>query len=419
MGGCPKSKQTKKRKLMKSLRYRNARNKSDLLGQVFTPPAIARLLVNSIPFDGKRLNNVVDLGAGKGALTNALIQRYTPKNILLVELDAGLSRGLSSIAQPDRSSSVEIIKKDVLRGDWQPPKKIDLILSNPPYGAVAATSEIRMLFKESNFEDFIEKGWTRGDLAFFLKAWEISSIKTNIGFIVAAPLMRDKRYKLFRERLSLEMRGLCVTQLNNNTFEGADVTAFLVSGCRSVNRRRNVVLRKAAQDGTIVDELEVNSQQASISLDIDFHRSLQLIGVNMDMANESMSSLGISVSRGSKSQSDFKKLGIKAFHTTDFPADINEVSFDGDGQGFKSAGPGDILIPRVGSRCLVRQVRVKHGEGAYTDCIYRLTGAKRSLSRAWKTLNSSFGAEWRLANANGSCARFLTLDDILSMPVIS
>jgi hypothetical protein len=294
-----------------------------------------------------------------------------------------------------------------------------LILSNPPYGFISVTSDIEELFQSSDFDMPIRSGWVRGDLAFFLKAWDISQFGTNLGFIVASPLMRDRGYLKFRERLVKGMRHLSVTQLSNRTFENADVTAFLISGCRATNRRRNILLRKSLADGSIIDEMEISSEQAILSLDIDFHRAIQRIGVDVSLTDENIASIGIAIERGSKSLNDFRRLGIRAFHTTDFPENKNTVSSSVNQVQFKYASQGDILIPRVGSRCLAKQVRVKEGDVVFTDCIYRLTGNKKSLGKAWKTLNSTFGAEWRLANANGSCARFLTLDSILSMPIIA
>jgi hypothetical protein len=178
------------------------------------------------------------------------------------------------------------------------------------------------------------------------------------------------------------------------------------------------LLRKALSDGTIIDEMAVTHNAAILNLDIDFHRALARLDLNIGDITETLGSIGASIARGSRSQKDFDSLGLSAFHTTDFHDTENGIILLGAHQGYKSAKPGDILIPRVGSRCLAKQARVVGGEGLFTDCIYRLTVNQRASSRVWKTLSSSFGTEWRLANAGGSCAKYITVPTLLSMPVI-
>ena len=122
--------------------------------------------------------------------------------------------------------------------------------------------------------------------------------------------------------------------------------------------------------------------------------------------------------RGSRSCKDFERLGLRAFHTTDFDTSRPGVHLRGASRGYQTARSGHILIPRVGSRCLVGQTRVESGEGMFTESVYRLTVTSKDHRRVWRTLASSFGAEWRLANASGSCAKHLTVQTLATMPLV-
>jgi hypothetical protein len=402
---------------MTSLRYRNPRDNADWLGQVFTPKHIAKLLVNSLPADQRRVRQIVDLGAGEGILTTSALTRFKHAKALLVEVDRRYAKSLQRLTKSGKFS-IQVAQADALSSAWEIPASSDLILSNPPYGAIAVTPEIQRVLEHSGLDVPVNGGWVRGDAAFTARAWDISGHGSRLGLIVASPIIRDAACRKLRTKLVSELSGLCVTQLDERTFQNAEVRAFLMTGQRASNRRRNVLLRKALADGTIIDEMAVSHSAAILNLDIDFHRSLARLGLNIDDIAETLGSIGASIARGSRSQTDFASLGLSAFHTTDFQDIENEVVLLGARKGYKSAKLGDILIPRVGSRCLAKQARVVGGEGLFTDCIYRLTVNRRAFSRVWKTLTSSFGTEWRLANAGGNCAKYITVPTLLSMPVI-
>ncbi len=403
---------------MKSIRYRTARDKADLLGQVFTPSSIADLLIHSINAEKNAIDNILDLGAGEGALTASALKHYTSAKALLIEIDPALAESTSSRMKLERNNS-RVICASVFDNDWAIPSDLNLILSNPPYISTPLTQPIKDIITASNLSIPAYGNWIRSDLAFLAKAWEISSLGCNFGFIVASPIAKDLKFQTLRADLIGKISGLCVTQLHEKTFRNAEVQAFLISGRRAVNRRRNVLLRKALANGLIVDELEITYSEAICSLDIDYHRALHRMGLTATESLKTLASLGVEVKRGSKSLKDFERLGMDAFHTTDFIGNSSEISLRSTPTHYHLAKQGDILIPRVGSRCLIKQARVKKGQGLFTDCIYRLTARPNHIDAVWNTLNSSFGADWRLANAMGSCAKHITVQTLMGMPILS
>ena len=204
------------------------------------------------------------------------------------------------------------------------------------------------------------------------------------------------------------------------TFKNAEVSAYLVTGERSVRRRRKVILRKASSDGDVLEEIEVSQEDAITSLDIEHHLLLRRFGLKSGSFSETLGTVGTEINRGSRSLQEFKQLGLTAFHTTNFPIKEADIVLTGQKHNiYHVAKAGDILIPRVGSRCLDRQVRVQRGAGLFTDCVYRISASKRTQDLVWKTLNSEFGTEWRLAHADGSCAKHLPISILLGMPILS
>ena len=400
---------------MADLRYRNARDPADRLGQVFTPHAIAELLAEALSTDSECAVHVLDLGAGRGALANALLEKNRKATAVLVEVDAGHVKALKR----DSCSRASVIHADALSSLWECSRLPTVIVSNPPYGALQASPETNSMIASSKLPIPLSGVWVRGDAAFVSRAWGIASMGTKLGLIVASPMIRDFRYRLTRERFVRELRGLCVTRLDERTFPNTEVSAFIITGERAVRRNRNALLRRVSADGSLLAEIEVASEDAILSLDIDFHLALQRIGLKGKSISDTLGSVGTVITRGSRSQNEFEKLGLVAFHTSDFPRKAGPIILAGKvHDSFHVAKPGDILIPRVGSRCLNRQARVEDGYGLFTDCVYRLTVGRQAMNRVWKTLDSSFGAEWRVIHAGGSCAKHLPIQTLLNMPLL-
>lgn len=403
-------------KMAHSLRYRRARNVADSLGQVFTPTAIANLLLDTMNTSGRSISLIVDLGAGLGALSAVALERHPDSCALLVELDQTHAGRLAGVMP----TGAVISNEDVLSTRWSKEGLVaDMVISNPPYGMIATSDSIEKLIGSSGLPISVSAGWIPGDVAFLARGWRCSTRESVFGYIVACPIVRDPNFLQLRRVLVGQLRGLCVTQLDTNSFPGAEVQAFLITGTRSVKRNRKVLLRKASADGRVVGEIEVGHDEAITRLDFDYHSSMKKLGIAISRYRDTLSSTGASVVRGSRSRNEFQQLGLSAFHTTDFRGFSGEFPLMEFDRRLKIASPGDILIPRVGSRCLVNQIKVAKGNGYFTDCVYRISTSIESRERVWRTLNSPFGAEWRLANASGNCAKHLTVATLMDMPLIS
>lgn len=400
---------------MIDLRYRRARDLADSYGQVFTPAAVAELLVRSLPVPAGGVKSLLDLGAGQGALTDAAQRAHPAARAMLLELDPVLVRGLKQKAMRNR----RVVLADVLGGQWRPATVPNWILSNPPFGHMAVTERLASEVSQSGLGFEAEGAWLRGDVAFLVKAWGMAAKGTSLGFIVASPILCDPMYMGIRNTLAREMGQLVVTQLPEKVFERAQVCAHMISGRKAAVRKRGIVLRKATVEGEIVDELVIDQAAARASLDIDYHRTIARLGMDLSSMRETLSSTGALITRGSRSNADYKRLGLEAFHTTDLDVHGGDVHLTGgELTGHQIARTGDMLIARVGSRCIARQARVDGGAGPYTESVYRVTVPHQYRQRVWNTLSSSFGTEWRLAHAAGSCAKHLTVQTLASMPLL-
>ena len=111
-------------------------------------------------------------------------------------------------------------------------------------------------------------------------------------------------------------------------------------------------------------------------------------------------------------------MGVEHFHTSDFPKGTLEVDFaDDHDHGFQVALGGDVLLPRVGTRCLDRQAVVNSGRRHYTEAVYRLRAPTAARERVIQWIDSDASAAWRRGAAKGSCAKHITVAALMDMPV--
>lgn len=397
-----------------TLRFRRPRNTADQFGQVFTPPSIAKLLVEAIPPAARK---VVDVGAGHGVLARAAIAQCRGASATLIEQDVSHVQFLReqiekcfNVVQAD-ALSPGLIEKLIGRSTKP------VILSNPPYGMLQSAHKFTK--NDAEMVPVIDgAGWVRGDVAFMSRIWDATNLGATLGLIVASPIICGSAYSQLRKVLVERMSNLVITELNSRTFAGAEVRAFIITGTRSVKRSRNVLLRLADEQGQIQSELAISNAEAALRLDYSYHSVAAEFSLKSAHTLGTLAELEVSVTRGSRSQKAFKALGYAAFHTTNFARDGKFLELSGAAAGYNTADPGDILIPRVGTRCLLHEARVVSGVGLITDCVYRIRANEKVRENVWRTLNSSFGREWRTRFAEGSCAKYLTITSIKSLPIL-
>jgi len=399
-----------------SLRFRRAKNRVQELGQVATPDAIARLLAEGVPPTAQR---IVDLGSGGGALSSAVLNRCPKARALLLDIDRAVLGEAIDVLHP----KAEGLALDVMRSPLVSNLRIegllpDVVVSNPPYAMVRlgrpSVDRIRGIFPSVRDEG----GWLRSDVVFTAHSWSLLTRGATMALIVASPIVTHAKYAAVRRQLISGMSGITVTQLDPKTFGIAEVDAFLITGRRAVSRQRGVLLRQSTVGGEITGERRIPFEQALERLDFNYHNAMAVLDVRRRHVAGNLGSVGAAVVRGSRSRNEFVGLGYEAFHTSDFATFPDELRLTGARLEFKNAERGDILIARVGSRCLTREAFVAAGAGLFTDCVYRIRVPEESRVRVWGTLTSDFGREWRQAHAAGNCAKHITVGTLLGMPVL-
>ena len=399
-----------------NMRYRQTKSPSKLRGQVLTPHNLADCLVGQLRGTQQAW---LELGVGTGRIAQACIQGRDPESYIGVEIDPRLA----ALAPSDER--LHVTMADVLSpaslfktlGD----QLFDRTAGNPPFGLYALDENCRNRIEALCPGLELSLNWVPLDLYFVLES--ISRLKAGgeAAFIVASPIAEDARLRAFRKALIETACEVECFELPERAFDWkAQVqTYLLVARFGNAPCRRVRVGRLSLGSLEVATECWVDPAAAIEHLDFGFHEFTAMNRSFKALPNtRSLGELGAHIVRGSRTKAQFDELDIRSFHTTDLPRSSSEVHFDNaTDHGFKFAQEGDILIARVGTRCLDRQAVVVAGRRHYTEAVYRIEVPRQHQKRVASWVASEAGARWRRAAATGSCAKHLTVGTLMNMPV--
>lgn len=380
------------------------------LGQIDTPIHIARSLASTLPHN---YDFFADLGAGLGNLSESLASF----NGILVEIDIDrfnyLSKSSNILHKPIFS---DVLDKKLCLDKYLNPNNRNLYISNPPFCRENT---------EYNFEFFLDlnssSSFKQLDIAFLDKVMSSINCKSSLMFIISAPFVAFEKYLIQREKFINSFDSLSVISLDDSIYKDTEVQSYAVIAHKISPKeiRHRISLEKMDAFGEITDQILVTKAEAVRSLCFEYHYKLKVINSLVDSKSKTIGDLNTSLVRGSRSKIHFDYLDLVSIHTTDLKEPFLYLNNTKQYMKFKEANVNDILIPRVGKRALNRESIVKEGTQIFTDSVYRLSSkSKDDTNIIWKSVSSEVGKLWRSMHAQGKCAKYLTREAILSMPLL-
>lgn len=379
--------------------------------QYFTPESATHRIVADLTCGEPR--HLLDLGVGSGKLLAAAHGRWPGANLLGVDIDP------EKLTHTRRHiPHAHCIHADALRHDLPEllcellridAGSIDLAVGNPPYGRFEATAEHRRILREADLADAVGHGRITREVVFLAQNLRLLRPGGELAVILPEGIGTSHVYAALRQAL-FERHGLWrVLELPARLFsrtEARTLAFFLRKGERAAQAEL------ARWNG---GHLTVSCDEGKRRLDASFYFSRP--------QNDAITlgSLAPDIQRGALTHRDARELGWPTFHTTDFKRCSDGIAhFPGllESPPRWLVGPGDILLPRVGARCLKHVALVETGQAVFTDCIYRLRVAPAIRKPLLDYLASPAGVEQRLALAHGVCAQSLSKSDLMRLPVV-
>lgn len=370
------------------------------LAQFYTDLAISNKFVSE--FGARNPSSVIDIGCGKLGLLRAARHRWSDARLIGYDIDPkhafrvtedNFLLDIGDGLDPDLSKRIEDIYG-----------KIDLAVSNPPYISVDRTDKNQNILRRACILEGVSRTQSLlpAELIFLAQNLLVMKDQSELGIILPSGFISGERWKPLRELLISEYSVTCCLELPPKSFSKTEVSTyalFIKKEKQKIKDYNTIELKALSSNGSI----KINKEEAISRLDYTYYSSASYsLHSKLHYAGE------IEIFRGNKPCSELNKRNIQHFHTTDLKTDtqalkghLQEIPSD-----VRFASSGDILISRVGTRCLGRAAYLCSGNMPISDCIL---GIRSSPSdKLWDIISNNKFKEYLLKVSLGSGAKYIT-----------
>jgi type I restriction enzyme M protein len=399
-----------------------AEKRQDTLNRFYTREAVGDLLVDQLgPFVPR---NVLDLGAGEGSLSAAVLRRWQGTEAVTVDLDPAIVKGLHRRLEDAGAGQHHHHEHDAL--DPMLPSSLiehgqfDLAVCNPPFFRPDWNRKYADILQDAELSEACPSTVdATAEILFLAQNLRMVRDGGKVALIAPDGLLTGWRSVAFRRAVMDRHAVDCVLQLPNHSFHDTEARCFILIIIKNAGPSETVkLLRYDVNDG-LSDPITVSRNQAETRMDFDFHTDRG--GQEGQVAT--LRQLGAEIRRGSLDTMARKAATYRTFHTTDYRSiEKGIIALEGDpalpeDRKLVVAEVGDILMARVDRSLHEKVAMVVSGCAAVTDCIYRVRLPAEFRTPVFDALRSPAGMASLLAATKGVSARLLGKADLLDLPL--
>ena len=387
----------------------------ETIGQYFTAQPVSDMMVSMFQQDTP--NRVIDLGVGHGSLLYAAYNRYNKADFYAADID---KKVISKISE--RLPFVNVLHIDGLSKGLSKQMKlkigsVDIAVCNPPYYRLDKTTELKDLFNKVGLKNSTKLIKFTSDIVFLAQNLQMLKKGVELGIILPDSVFTGHEFVGLREDLLTNHNIVRIIQLPDKIFKKTEARThiLLMEKCGPIQKR--IPIYQSDFSGNIGEAVNISADDLLYRMDHSYYAWKELNKYSDDIMT--LGDLNVEIKRGHKTKKYLQRKSIPFFHTTSFPSDIktkinltNSPVFDD-----VYTEPGDILIARVGKRCIGKVAMVNSGNQVISDCVYRVRAPKKHRSRIFRELISDKGQQWLRVIAHGVCAQVISKRDLLHFPL--
>lgn len=373
------------------------------LSQYYTQKIYSNLLIESLAIDNPL--HALDLGFGSGELLRAARRRWRELSLIGVDIDQ------VNIERANKKKLIQALHVDGFNPNLpeilsEKFGDIELLVSNPPYYSRENNSDIRQILKDSGLSECVSlsRKTIPAEVIFLAQNLRILKPGGELGIILPAGIISGEKWKRLREYLLAVYEVISCTQLPTHSFRNTDAQAFILiirardNSCESAS----IKLRHANHTAEIIIPLK----DAITRADYSYYKS------SISFPEKACYETKYKLLRGKNSQKALKDNFKHFIHTTNLQTIPSQLSLPNEPQdGAINAEAGDILVARVGRRCLGRVALVHSGSVPISDCVI-IVRPKTAKDREeiWARFVCSSAKQRLLDVSLGVGAKYLTYD---------
>ena len=384
------------------------------LGRFYTSEAISDLLVSKFRQDSPR--NILDIGAGDGSLLIAAYNRWRNATFHAAEIDPESIAKISKTLPFVRLQHINGLSPGLDQKMNLKVNSVDVAICNPPYLRIKNTLQTMLLLRETGFVNSLRLKRLTSDIVFLAQNLFLLKAGGELGIILPDSIFSGHEFFCLREDLVTNNKINGVIQLPDKIFYKTEARTHILLLEKGGKTNPVIPLYKSNARGELEAPLYISKEEALQRMDYSYYWwKNQQRGTG---PYSYLGDMGVEIKRGRSSKKVLRNAGIKFFHTSSFSFSNPIVKLENSSvPGELMAELGDILISRVGKRCIGRVAFVESGTQVISDCIYRVRTPAKYSQIIWKALVSQEGKKWMEAHAHGVCSRCLSKKDLLAFPI--
>lgn len=375
--------------------------------QYFTTEIYSSALVSTI--DLSNVTSVIDLGIGDGALSYASLQRWPDAKITAFDIDDNICTKYTKEPQ------IEAIQEDVLSENFDGYNQegtYDLAICNPPFINVKKEKRFESIFEKANLADCQQLKQLSADLLFLTQNLILLKDGGCCAIILPDGPLTRVDYKPFRKALLTNYKVTRIVELPEKSFQKTEARTHILIIHKQKPVESTTELSLMDDTGKIVDSIICRQDELINRLDYSYNK-WKLNITNEIHQNNKMS---LFIKRGSFTYKDLRKLDCQYIHSNSY-YDGEILAFDsliGSHYNNKVIGvAGDIIMCRVGKRCVGKIAYIDRGEVVLSDCLYKITVPKEKSKQVFKVLNGIKCKEWIRIASHGVCSKVISKAELI------
>jgi type I restriction-modification system DNA methylase subunit len=374
------------------------------LNQYYTNNIYGDALVKNLTIASPK--TALDLGFGAGDLLCAAKRRWDNLSLIGIDIDKKniLNAETNKIIKALELSGFDPSLPNIINDNFG---EIDLLISNPPYFSCDLDYNNKKILEAIGLLDCISKNLNKvpAELIFLAQNLRLLTKTGEIGIIVPAGLISGQRWLPVRQFLFEKYDITNIIQLPEASFKKTDAQTFIITLKYKTKELKSIPLSYIDKENVI----NVNISNAVVRADYRFYKEITTLEHIDKISNEDFE-----MYRGNKSHNELLKIGNAHIHTTDMPHEPTKIDIKTNKvNDIKNAKTNDILIARVGRRCLGRTLYIHSGFVPISDCIIGITPKNEVIGdKIWKKLSSMQCKKYLTNAALGVGAKYITYKTI-------
>ena len=387
----------------------------ETIGQYFTAKTVSDMMVSM--FQQETPEKIIDLGVGKGALLYAAYNRYRGAEFYAADIDKKVILAVNAKLPFVKVLHIDGLTKGLPENMNLKIGSVDIAVCNPPYHRLKKTLQIKNLFKRTGLNNSVNLIKVSSDIVFLAQNLQMLKKGGELGIILPDSAFTGHEFAGLREDLLTNHNIRGIIQLPDKIFKKTEARThiLLMEKCGPIQKR--IPIYQSDFSGNIGKAVNISADDLLYRMDHSYYAWKKLNKYSDDIMT--IGDLNVDIKRGHKTKKYLQGKNIPFFHTTSFPANIktkidlkNSPVFDD-----VSTEPEDILIARVGKRCIGKVAMVNSGNQVISDCVYRVRAPKKHRGRIFRELISDKGQQWLRIIAHGVCAQVISKRDLLHFPL--